>query len=99
MIEFIKENYIVIIAAAVLAAVLVIMAKRGYGKQAKAIVLSLVAQAEERYGGKTGEIKFSSVSAALYDKLPGLARLLLSKEAIARIIESAVVKLKEILSK
>ena len=99
MIDFIKENYMVIAAIAVFIAALIIMIKRGYGKQAKAIVLSLVAQAEERYGGGTGEIKFSSVAAELYERLPSLARILISRAALARMIESAVTKLKEILSK
>ena len=39
MIEFVKENYILIIAAAVFILAICIMIKRGYGKQAKAIVL------------------------------------------------------------
>ena len=99
MIEFIKENYILIIAAAVFILAICIMIKRGYGKQAKAIVLSLVAEAEERFGGGTGEIKYSAVVKAIYDRLPALGRFLISRTALSKMIESAVAKLKEILSR
>ena len=70
----------------------------GCVKEAKAILLHLVAEAEARWGGGTGEIKFSEVSARLYEKLPMAARYVLSEKAIAALIEHAVEQLKGVLS-
>lgn len=97
MLEFIKTHYAEIIVAVLFVAALVIMFRKGYKTQAKSIVLSLVAAAEKRWGGGTGEIKYAEVVSALYEKLPSFARLLLDKTTISNIIEDAVTKLKEIL--
>lgn len=64
----------------------------------KTILLHLVTEAEEKWGGGTGEIKFSAVAEALYDKLPSAARFLLSGKTIASLIESAVERMKQYLS-
>ena len=97
MLEFIKNHYIEIISAALFIASIVLMFRRGYEKQAKSIVLSLVAAAEARWGGGTGEIKYAEVVSALYEKLPAFAKVLLGETTISKIIEAAVEKLKEIL--
>ena len=47
MLEFLSEYAPVIIAVAVLAALVIILAKKGMEREAKAIVLSLVAAAEQ----------------------------------------------------
>lgn len=98
MLEFLSEYAPVIIAVAVLAALIIILAKKGMKREAKAIVLSLVAAAEQRFGGETGEIKYSAVAAALYERLPSAARILLDEKTISRLIEDAVQKLKKYLS-
>ena len=98
MLEFLSEYAPVIIAAAVLAALVIILAKKGMEREAKAIVLSLVAAAEQRFGGGTGEIKDSAVAAALYERLPSAARILLDEKTISYLIEDAVKKLKKYLS-
>lgn len=96
MLEFLSEYAPVIIAVTVLAALVIILAKKGMEREAKAIVLSLVAAAEQRFGGGTGEIKYSAVAAALYERLPSAARILLDEKTISYLIEDAVKKLKNI---
>ena len=98
MIEFIKTYYVEIIAAVLLVGAVVLMFYKGYRKQAKAIVLSLVAAAEKKWGGGTGEIKYSEVSSALYEKLPAFAKLLLNESTVSKLIEGAVSKLKTFLT-
>lgn len=90
MLEFLSEYAPVIIAVTVLAALVIILAKKGMEREAKAIVLSLVAAAEQRFGGGTGEIKYSAVAAALYERLPSAARILLDEKTISYLIEDAV---------
>lgn len=97
MLEFLKTHYVELIAAALFVVAIVLMFRRGYEKQAKSIVLSLVAAAEARWGGGTGEIKYAEVVSLLYEKLPAFARMLIGESTISKIIESAVGKLKEIL--
>lgn len=96
MLEFLKTHYVELIAAALFIVAIVLMFRRGYKKQAKSIVLSLVAAAEARWGGGTGEIKYAEVVSLLYEKLPAFARMLIGESTISKIIESAVGKLKEI---
>jgi len=98
MIEFIKTHYVEIIASALIVGAAVLLFYKGYKKQAKAIVLSLVAAAELKWGSGTGDIKYSEVASALYGKLPAFAKLVISETAISKIIEDAVSKLKEHLS-
>ena len=97
MLGFLSEYWLLILVCAIFIAV-VILARKGYKKEARAIALSLVAAAEERYGGGTGEIKYSAVASALYGRLPAAARILLDEKTISSIIEEAVKKLKKYLS-
>ena len=98
MLGFLSEYWLLILVCAIFIAAVVILARKGYKKEARAIALSLVAAAEERYGGGTGEIKYSAVAAALYSRLPYAARLLIDEKTISSIIEEAVRKLKKYLS-
>lgn len=98
MIQFIQNNLAVIIIAAVAIIGAIVLARFGYKKEAKAILLFLVASAERKWGSGTGEIKFSSIVASLYEKLPAFARVLLGQKTVTVLIEEAVTKLKDYLS-
>ena len=98
MLGFLSEYWLLILVCAIFIAAVVILALKGYKKESRAIALSLVAAAEERYGGGTGEIKYSAVASALYGRLPAAARILLDEKTISSIIEEAVKKLKKYLS-
>lgn len=93
MADILLRNLPVIIAVAVAVAGAIILAKLGYKKQAKAIVLYLVARAEQEWGGGTGEIKFAAVTDALFEKLPA-AKFFLTSRTVSSIIEDAVKRLK-----
>ena len=55
-------------------------------------------EAEEKYGGGTGEIKFSYVAQKIYDIMPSWLQIFFSAETIAGWIEDAVTAMKEYLS-
>ena len=76
----------------------IVLYRFGCVKEAKMILLHLVSEAEERWGGGTGEIKFSEVAYRLYEILPQAARYVLSAKTIASLIENAVAQMKAILT-
>lgn len=76
-------------------AALFFMWKSGYRKQVKKILLVLVVQAEQAFGSKTGQIKFSEV----YRRLPILVTLFFSEQDITNMINEAVNYFEEILKK
>ena len=99
--EWILQHLASIILAVIFIVVILVLwfAWRGkYRDKAKQMLLSLVIAAEEKFGGGTGEVKFSAVADALYDKLPPAAKFLISEKTIASLIEGAVTKMKEYLS-
>ena len=67
-------------------------------ERAKALLLGLVADAEERFGAGTGEIKLSSVLGNLYALTPALLQWLFPKETVDGWVETALTRFKEIIS-
>ncbi|MBQ9511252.1 MAG: hypothetical protein IJR55_06125 [Clostridia bacterium] len=94
--EFIKSHIVEILLSAAAVVCAFILIKRGYKQRAKDILLSLVAAAERKWGAGTGEIKFSSVIGAIYEKLP-FVKLFLSEKTLSTLIEDAVDALKKYL--
>lgn len=97
MMNFITENLVAIIIVAVFLAVIAFLffAFGGkYRKAAKQLLRHLVYDAEERYGGGTGEVKYSYVTALLFEKLPAL-KYFCSEKALSEMIEDAVAALKK----
>lgn len=64
----------------------------------KKIVLSCVVEAEKYLGSGTGALKYAYVVDKVYEKLPGIVTMFLSKENLNRLIEFSVSKLKDVLS-
>lgn len=99
--EIILNNlpFIIVAALVIIAGIVFWFAGKGkYRDKAKQILLSLVIEAEEMYGGGTGEIKFAYVAQRLYDIMPNWLQMFFSAETIAGWIEEAVDKMKEYLS-
>jgi len=96
--DYLTDIILSVIFLTVFAVGIVLLYRFGCVRQAKTILLHLVTEAEKKWGGGTGEIKFSAVAEALYEKLPSAARFLLSGKTIASLIESAVEKMKQYLS-
>ena len=71
---------------------------KGHKGVVKKIILSLVVQAEKALGSKTGELKYAYVVEKVYDKLPFIVTMFFTKAELNNLIESAVNKLKSILS-
>lgn len=99
--QFITENLgsiVVIFAVLIAVVVLFFIAKGKYRKTAKRILLYLVVAAEQRFGGNTGEIKFSYVAEKLHEKMPFVVQILFTEKDIANMIEEAVIKMKKYLA-
>jgi hypothetical protein len=67
-----------------------IIFRKNLSESAKQMLLSLVIAAEKTYGGGTGQLKFSSVAARLYEIMPSALQVMFSKAKIAQWIEDAV---------
>lgn len=93
------RNEVIMIVVAIIVVILfiAIMIKTNHRDILNKIVLSLVVQAEKTLGSKTGELKYAYVVDKLYDRLPGIIKILYTKNDIHNIIESQVTKLNEIL--
>lgn len=96
MIDFLINNldFFLIFFIAVIASI--IMARRGQIKKIKEIVLALCVNAEITYGGGTGAIKKASVIEAIYDILPGWAKIFISEKTISDLVEEGKAKMDEL---
>lgn len=67
-----------------------------YGKKelVKKIILTLVIQAETRWGSGTGKIKFAEVLSSVYDRLPYIIKLVVTVPVLEKWIEDAVAYIK-----
>lgn len=74
------------------------LVRSGYKVAVKKILLYLVTQAEIEFGSGTGELKYALVATWLFERLPLLARILLTEKTIDNLIEQAVEKMKEYLA-
>ena len=70
----------------------------GYADYVKKILFYLVTKAELEFGGGTGELKYAAVSTWVFERLPFVARFLLSAKEIDQWIECAVANMKNYLT-
>jgi hypothetical protein len=94
MLDFIQSNLVFILSAIIVIAVLLVAYKAGNKKTLKKIILSLVVQAEKELGSKTGEIKYAMVVERVYQLIPSILRVLITKKELDNMIEDAVLYLK-----
>lgn len=97
LLSFITANWlpiIVVIVAILLVGLLVILWRNGYKKQVAQILFYLVTQAEQQFGGGTGELKFAAVSTWIYERLPWYIKLFFTTKQIDMMIEEAVTAMK-----
>lgn len=76
---------------------LIVLVKKGYGYYAKQILFYLVTKAESEFGGGTGQLKYAAVTTWLYEKLPAIAKFILTPKTIDSLIEEAVEQMKKYL--
>ncbi|MBB6217512.1 hypothetical protein HNQ80_003633 [Anaerosolibacter carboniphilus] len=98
MLELLKENWLslILLLSGILA--LWYLCHTNREDRIRRIVLALVIQAEKQLGSGTGELKYAMVVERLYDVLPTVVRWFLSEKTLDRMIEEAVVYLKEYLA-
>lgn len=98
LIEFTTLHWSSILVVILFIAALVILVKKGYTKYAKQIVFYLVCEAEAEFGSGTGTLKYAAVTAWLYDKLPAICKFFFTEKQVDKLIEDAVVQMKDWLS-
>lgn len=81
------DSVIVVIA---IAAILVILYKRGRVGIVKKILFALVSRAEKEFGSGTGELKKATVIEWVYEKLPKIVTCFFSSKEIEKLIESVL---------
>lgn len=91
-------TYLPIILIIVLIATIVVLLRLGYKKQVADILFYLVCKAEAQLGGGTGQLKFAAVSAWIWEKLPWYLQLVFPTREIDKLIEAAVVRMKDYLT-
>jgi len=97
MFNFLISNWDSALVVLIAIVVFFILYKRGSVKVLKQTLLYLVIKAEKEYGGGTGELKYSAVVSWLYDKLPSIVRFFITSKQIKKLIENAVIRMKEYL--
>lgn len=99
MLEFIKFNLSSILVVLLIITGLLFIYKKGKKEFVRQVVLSLVVQAEKNLGSGTGELKYAMVVEGVYQVLPAILKLLLTKSELDKLIEDSVQYLKQYLSK
>lgn len=97
-IDFVTTHWSSILVVVLFIGALVVLIKKGYAKYAKQICFYLVCEAEEEFGSGTGALKYAAVTSWLYDKLPAVCKFFFTEKQIDRMIEEAVVQMKDWLS-
>lgn len=97
IINFIFENYSEIFIVFLLISPIVFLAANNNLSYLKAELFSLVNEAENIYGSKTGELKLMYVVKSIYKKMPLSFRTFMSENQLEKIIEKVLKKYKEFL--
>ncbi|WP_409229455.1 hypothetical protein [Gudongella sp. SC589] len=92
--NFIMANWDSLLLVALVVAGLIVMARAGYIKQVRQILFYLVTEAEAQFGGGTGQLKYAAVATWLFERLPAIAKMILTPKTIDELIEEAVEQMK-----
>ncbi|NLM49443.1 MAG: hypothetical protein GX196_00645 [Clostridiaceae bacterium] len=98
MLEFIMANWISILIVAVIVAIIIILLRLGYTPIIKEMLFYLVVKAEQELGGGVGELKYSTVVYWVYERLPAIAKIIITPKFLDKLIEEAVQRMKKYLS-
>ncbi len=97
MINFLTAYWDSLLFIAIVVIGLIVLVKKGYNYYAKQILFYLVTKAEAEFGGGTGQLKYAAVTTWLYEKLPAIAKFVLTPKTIDSLIEEAVQQMKKYL--
>lgn len=89
MMNLLMANLADVITFIVIILLIYIGLRSRYKSQVAGYILEYIRLAEDTYGGGTGVIKKSAVFGIVYDMLPSLAKLILSKDLIGKLIDDA----------
>ncbi|MCK9444548.1 MAG: hypothetical protein M0Q14_08485 [Tissierellaceae bacterium] len=92
------DSLLVIAIVVIVMVIVMVLVKKGYSNYAKQILFYLVTKAEAEFAGGTGLLKYAAVTTWLYDKLPALAKFVLTQKTIDSLIEEAVQQMKRYLA-
>lgn len=95
--QFILNNWDSILVVIVFIVVCVVLVRRGFAPTVKRMLFYLVTEAEQEFGGGTGELKYAAVTTWLYERLPAIVKFFFTAKQIDRYIEAAVQELKDYL--
>ena len=87
---FVMEHWDGILAVAALIAGVIVLYRRGEVTLLKNALFTLVIRAEREFGSGTGEVKKAAVIQWVYERLPTVARLIISQKVIERYLEAAL---------
>ena len=97
MLNFLATYWDSILCIILFIVVLIALVRKGYGYYAKQILFYLVTKAEAEFGGGTGQLKYAAVTTWLYEKLPAIAKFILTPKTVDNLIEEAVAQMKKYL--
>ena len=98
MLNFLVTYWDSVLVVVILIIGLIVLVKKGYSYYAKQILFYLVTKAEAEFGGGTGQLKYAAVTTWLYEKLPAIAKFILTPKTIDALIEEAVQQMKKYLT-
>jgi hypothetical protein len=98
MINFLTTYWDSLLSIAIVVIGLIVLVKKGYSYYVKQILFYLVTKAETEFGGGTGQLKYAAVTTWLYEKLPAIAKFVLTPKTIDSLIEEAVEQMKKYLT-
>jgi hypothetical protein len=94
ILNFLLSNWdSVLVVAALLAAVVVLIARKQYAILDR-IILVLVTEAEKQYGSNTGALKLAAVIDWVYPKIPAVIRLFITEAQLVAAIERVLAEAK-----
>lgn len=97
MLDFLAAYWDSVLFVILFIVALIVLVRKGYGYYAKQILFYLVTKAEAEFGGGTGQLKYAAVTTWLYEKLPVIAKFILTPKTIDNLIEEAVAQMKKYL--
>ena len=95
MLDFVATYWASILVVLAFVAIIVFLTLRGKKKIAYKMLYALVTEAEERFGSKTGKIKFAYVMEKAYARLPVIIKVFVSYSTLEKWIENVLADAKK----
>ncbi len=90
VIKFLILNWDSVLVVVGVAAGVIVLIRRGELSLLENLLFTLVIRAEREFGSGTGELKRAAVLDWVYERLPKILTLIISRSTIERLLESAL---------